>query len=70
MTIVETINNDIFLALSHFPLLEIRPLSVSADLNNIQRLASDRLGWKRISKLVVAAAYDKVAHELKLEFRI
>ena len=70
MKTLKSINNNISLALSHFPLLEIRPLSVSADLNNIQRLASDRLGWKRISKLVVTAAYDKVARELKLEFRI
>ena len=69
-SIVETLNNDIILARTHYPTLEIFPMYILRDLNCLRRLASDRLKWKQISKLVVASAYDKVARELKLEFRI
>ena len=46
-SIVETLNNDIILARTHYPTLEIFPMYNLRDLNCIRRLASDRLKWKK-----------------------
>ena len=79
-TIVDTINNDIIRAKTFYiskqvnkppdrqiP-LNINPVHNPIDLHNIQLIATDRLCWKRISEIIVASAYDKIARRHNLEF--